>query len=74
MALIQAVAQGHLMPLPVDLWIVLCKPSKSEDDVQLPKVGNSECGPLGVAKLASTISVTNLYSFSEPSTLCTVIG
>ena len=37
------------MSLPVDLWVVLCKPGESKDDVLLPEVNDSECGPLQVA-------------------------
>ena len=37
---------GHLASLPVDLWVMLCKPGEAEDDVMLSEVHDSVCGPL----------------------------
>ena len=49
MALARAPTHGHLLGLPIDLWVVLFEPGESEDDVLPAKVGNRECCPLGMA-------------------------
>ena len=44
--LLQTLAHGHLASLPVDLWVMLCKPGEAEDNVMFSKVRDSERGPL----------------------------
>ena len=49
MTLAQAPTHGHLLGLPVNLWVVLLKAGESEDDILPPKVGDCKCCPLGMA-------------------------
>jgi len=46
MTFVWAATQGHLVSLPVDLWVVLHEPGETEDNVELSEVSDSKRGSL----------------------------
>ena len=54
-------AHGHLLGLPVDLWVVLLEPGEAQDDILLSQAGDCEGGAFRVV-IESEDCIHNLHN------------